>query len=706
MRYSAVKYLAVMLWLASVLIISGCGEHDGRILNQISDAQGGGTAVADFLELRGQTGSPDEFEFLIGSASGDITGPAVGMATAGYAAPAPKTAGIHQRLLSRTFVMAERSNPSRRIALVTTDLCYMTGIVKAAVIDELTSIYGNVYRHENVLIAATHTHSGPAGFSQHAMYNLPSRGFSEENFRAIVSGIVESISQAHDRLEPGAVTMASGMIRGGSRNRSLEAFFRNSREWRRELPNATDESVTMLRFDTASGPIGILHWYATHGTSMTKNNQLISADNKGYAAWRLEKMINKPVAGSPEFVAAFANSNGGDASPNVDGDVDGDGDWECLENDDFKCSARIGELQFQSAVELLSRHGKKLDGVISSTLQFVDMPSLRLPPSLTGQNQPVEVCHPAIGISMLAGSTEDGPGVGAEGVGCDSGNMFTNIRCRQERYQCHGNKPVVLSGEWIGRYGFTAHVVPVQLLTIGSMAIAGVPAEMTAMAGLQLRRFVQNEMAADGVEHVVIGAYANEYSNYVTTREEYQAQHYEGASTLFGEWTLAAYQYVFQNLAQALREELPTETVIPEFEKYPWLAARSSQTKDRHGANTDYGDVIEDTRAIYFAGSTVTAKFQGSNPNNDMRRGASFLEIQKLVNGDWHVIANDRDFNTRLHWEAGRWRQSTLAVEWDIPANVVPGTYRVTISGTANDLRAGPVPYRGESRSFVVNAAE
>ena len=40
---------------------------------------------------------------------------------------------------------------------------------------------------------------------------------------------------------------------------------------------------------------------------------------------------------------------------------------------------------------------------------------------------------------------------------------------------------------------------------------------------------------------VVIAGLANTYSSYVTTFEEYGAQRYEGASTIFGPHTLDAY---------------------------------------------------------------------------------------------------------------------------------------------------------------------
>jgi len=47
--------------------------------------------------------------------------------------------------------------------------------------------------------------------------------------------------------------------------------------------------MTLLKFvDSKWGPIGSFNWFATHGTSMSRTNSLVSGDNKGAAARFLE----------------------------------------------------------------------------------------------------------------------------------------------------------------------------------------------------------------------------------------------------------------------------------------------------------------------------------------------------------------------------------------------------------------------------------
>jgi neutral ceramidase len=54
------------------------------------------------------------------------------------------------------------------------------------------------------------------------------------------------------------------------------------------------------------------------------------------------------------------------------------------------------------------------------------------------------------------------------------------------------------------------------------------------------------------VEQVLICTYCNDYMGYVTTHEEYQQQAYEGGHTIYGQWTLAAFQTRFAALAGEL----------------------------------------------------------------------------------------------------------------------------------------------------------
>lgn len=51
--------------------------------------------------------------------------------------------------------------------------------------------------------------------------------------------------------------------------------------------------MTLLKFvDSKWGPVGSFNWFATHGTSMSRTNSLVSGDNKGAAARFMEDWFN------------------------------------------------------------------------------------------------------------------------------------------------------------------------------------------------------------------------------------------------------------------------------------------------------------------------------------------------------------------------------------------------------------------------------
>jgi neutral ceramidase len=84
--------------------------------------------------------------------------------------------------------------------------------------------------------------------------------------------------------------------------------------------------------------------------------------------------------------------------------------------------------------------------------------------------------------------------------------------------------------------GAVPRQVPVGVYQIGAatnVAIATLPGEFTMMMGRRIATAVSNSLPERPAQ-VLLAGLANEYVSYFTTPEEYAAQHYEGASTLYG----------------------------------------------------------------------------------------------------------------------------------------------------------------------------
>ena len=260
--------------------------------------------------------------YKVGQGIYDITAPAVEVNFMGYAVPDQRGQGIHTRLRARSFVISDNS---KTIAIVIAEIGMGSDLVKSKVITSLNQKIGSdVFSNDNVAISGTHTHSGPAGFLQYVLFQLTSVGFVRETFDAVVNGIVESIYMAYQNAVDADINIAIGKLYDANINRSPTSYLLNPEEERQQYEDGdTDKDMLLLKFTSADNktPIGMLNWFAVHGTSMNNTNTLISADNKGYAAYAMEKHVNgqDSLPGQGPFVAAFAPTNLGDVSPNTQG---------------------------------------------------------------------------------------------------------------------------------------------------------------------------------------------------------------------------------------------------------------------------------------------------------------------------------------------------------------------------------------------------
>ncbi len=507
--------------------------------------------------------------YAVGTGVGEVTDPAVGLPLMGMADPHQITTGVESRLYARAFVVADHASGERgrRVAIIVADIWSGTRRLKAAVLSRLAERDRCIYTDENVLLAGTHTHSAPGGYSGMRLYDYTGGGCDEAVLECIADGCVRAIDMADANVAPGRIFVNGGEIDGCGSNRSPEAYLCNPRAERERWGADTDREMLLLKFvkvDDAGreSPVGALSWYAIHPTDRGQKNTLVSGDSKGHASQLFEQAMASDSAGEP-FVAAFANANCGDVSGNVElGHIpDGVGDHAQME--------KHGRQQYEVAERLFRTATEEVTGPVDFRHTRVDFSNV-----VAGASG-ARTWPAALGISFAAGSSEDSVPVPStpvhEGLTVDAakrldqqiirgvhlvmsklvGVSMSAQRSAVAERRGHFPKPVVLM-PGVARHPAVPQVLPVQLLRIGSFAIVGIPGELTTMAGRRLRTTVLEAMSAAGVTKLALGTYANEYSQYITTREEYSSQQYEGASTLFGPHTLAAYQQVAARLARAI----------------------------------------------------------------------------------------------------------------------------------------------------------
>ncbi|MBT7370822.1 MAG: hypothetical protein HN816_09265, partial [Gammaproteobacteria bacterium] len=474
--------------------------------------------------------------YLIGRGSADVTGPAYDIPMWGFGRPDQLTEGIHIRQLARAFIVAETTvetaaeNPgattdSKRLALVSVDIGSIEHNMVLEVVDRLKTQFGDTYHLDNLILSATHTHAGAGGY-WHSRTDLGlDGGFYPDHFEYIVDGIVQAIEQAHDDLKAGRILINTGIVEAAGVNRSLNAYRQNPEDERARYAADTDKQMTLLRFENDTGGIGLFNWFAVHPTSMTYDNHLISGDHKGYASLMAEEGAR--AQGKDKFLAAFAQSNPGDVTANLNLDNTGPG------RNDTESAGIIGSRQLDTAMQLYEQASEPLSGPIDYRRVYVDMSGYEVSNEFTDSGVQT-TCPSAYGYAFAAGSTEDGGGHFLFREGMTNQNFLLDFLIRfltgapdytQAVQQCQTPKPILFE-TGSGEPPLQSQIRSVTLARIGQLVILALPAEVTTMAGRRLRQTVSNELG-DWAKHIVLAGYVNGYAGYITTPEEYMLQQYE-----------------------------------------------------------------------------------------------------------------------------------------------------------------------------------
>jgi neutral ceramidase len=539
----------------------------------------------------------------------------------GYGKSGNVVKGIATPLYARAIVV-EDIETGERVALVNAEICFFSVGLTDAIWSAVREA-GIGLDEQNVMLTAQHTHSGPGGYNKHSLYDLATPGFSPRVFNGIVSGVLSALKQAAGRMTAARLKFTQGEFPPEMQvafNRSLKAY--NSNPEVSAVPQgsehlAVSRRMQLLRVETPAGdPLAVVSWFGVHATSIPNTNHLVSSDNKGHASMLMEQQLGNGA------VAIFAQSAAGDVSPN--------GFWDARmgqnrgpTNDGHDNAHLNGRLQFQMASQLSeeAKSAPVVAGGVDGCCVRVDFSKVKVDPQFADDRDDARTSPSCLGLASARGTT-DGPGCGktvatlVRGLvglvrlfeqSCApllSADRAASIRLK---YRTQSPKSILLeSGEkrllgtgkiwkfmipdwidptirriksWEQRGAFrtgplTPQVLPLQVLRIGQLIFPSIPGEPTTMAGKRLEQTVLNLLPDSQPWTVVLSPYANGYCGYLTTREEYQQQAYEGGHTVFGRWTLAAFQTRLATLLTEFRrpraersfEHDPLPDLIPDEE--------------------------------------------------------------------------------------------------------------------------------------------
>ncbi|HZP43171.1 MAG TPA: neutral/alkaline non-lysosomal ceramidase N-terminal domain-containing protein [Candidatus Binatia bacterium] len=536
--------------------------------------------------------------FRAGAAKVDLT-PPPGFPMGGFSIVGRTARGWWTRLHARAVYLEDADGAP--LALVACDLW----AVPAGLVDRVAELLGadGETRHvgrDRLVVAATHTHHSPGNFSSSRLYNAyasPRAGFDRDLFEFLARRIAAAVREAARRRRPATVRLATLRLAGVARNRSFDAFALDPERdallaenaalpvapapgWDADAYRAVDPTLTVLRVDAVGrlgATIAVAAFFAVHATAMGPASEVYSSDLFGVAT----RLVEERLAGS---VVALFNGAEGDVSP----------DWLVQ---DRRSALAVGRRLADGIARGMAEAGPPAE----SRLEAAFDPAVALAGATFTDARGVAhrtAADARMGAAAVGGAEDGRTALFAAGW---------REGVRGERTPGHGPKQNLLDPwglelrppmagllRWLASPPEGPRTVPLGVYRMGGLVLATLPGEFTTVLGRRIARGVAE--AAGGAPRVVLVGLAGEYRSYFTTPEEYDAQDYEGGSTLYGPESGPLVAHALARLASTLAAPAPA----PAPRRFAYDAGRARRfTVDDAGEapslpDAGLADVLED----------------------------------------------------------------------------------------------------------------
>ena len=389
--------------------------------------------------------------------------PTLPVALSGYAGERIST-GVHDDLYTRCIAM--KCNDEFYV-MAQCDCIAVDDALRFAVLKNLSGI---PLKNEHFVLAATHTHSGPAGTidtttrpfsSLQGVFGTPNPTYQHE----LAEKIALAITNAFGNLTECTLTVGTGTVNdvGCERHDPLLAG---------------DSSLFVLRFDRKDGKKVLLYNYACHPTVLNPSNLLITAD----FPYAVEQAL-------PYDMTMFINSNAGDISTRF-----------------TRTSSSYEQLDYYAAILCESIAQALADPLYSGTFDHIHirqcpitLPVKNLPPAELQKKQ----------LQQYEERLEKGQ---SEGLSPKALRVLASY--------VEGAKVSLDLGKALeGLESIETHF---SVITLQNFKIATIPGELFSTLGTQLK--------AQGIQ---VFGYTNGYYLYLADQNAYDRMYYEAMSSPF-----------------------------------------------------------------------------------------------------------------------------------------------------------------------------
>lgn len=651
----------------------------------------------------------DPAPWRVGAAQVDIT-PPVGYGMAGHAIEAQTSVGVWTRLRAQAIAIEDRDGTP--VVLISTDLWSVPSGLPDAITERLQTKYGmKALGRGQLIVAATHTHHGPGhfhtapGYADHAGSEP---GFDAELFEFFVDRLSSAAAKAYAQRRGAELEHHRVAVPSVARNRSLSPFLEDPEaegliEANTALPGCEHpDNATWVDTGLAENPchavdplldtvvardaesdavIAVAAVFGVHDTAMPNRTPVYHGDLFGLATRRAAAELAE--GGSEGAVVALFNGPEGDVSPN----------WTTQGR---SATTALGNGLGEAIAASVDTEGLTLRG--TAGYGFVRAPLSK-----------VEVTHPTTvqpgrtGRRVLPGRSEFGGAedgrTWAHAHGFDEGRTV-----RRERRRGHGVKRPALPPALVALVHPARHfpsTVPVGLVALGPLTFVTLPGEFTTVMG---QRIEQRVSAARGVTGpttaptIGIGL-AGEYLSYFTTPEEYDLQHYEGASMMYGRLAGEAIAQAAEDLAENPRVEDVGPFLYRGRGKTSVTKLARKLRRPAKDAAEGIADALELTDAVTLSFEDNPARWPTDGGDTTPR-----VRVEAQTRDGWTILTDDEgDALVTYVTEAGRgpwtWSTTWLAPYAPLDLRGLPLRIHVTrVDGT--EVCSVPLQATGAERGL------
>lgn len=417
----------------------------------------------------------------VGLATVDFT-PRIGLPLMGNFRDDYAARGVHDPLCAKAAVFADAQGT--KAAVLAVDLC-MLDRDNVALMRRVIGSQCDV-PPENVLIHATHTHSGPAANDQYS-FGIDFAAYRKD-VEALLTRAASAVAEANARLAE--VTLSIGYAeeerlsfnrrlrrKDGSTQMNWEALMPGFDPEQVEGPwGPIDPQVACLVVGQSGIPAAAIVNFALHPAILAGDNWLYSADYPGYLAESLRRTLGG------DFCSVFVNGCTGNVN-HVDYQ-------EPHQGRGYQMAQRVGYMLGAAAHQAIRTRAPVVADRISVSRQHVTLPRYQIDETTR------QWCHQVLQEAQrnpLQGQVDGLPDA-----------YFADVRLKMYEKQ---QKP---------------DAVEVMAIRIGDVALVGLPGENFSESGLELKR-------RSPAKHTLVAGLANDAIGYLPRREAFQQGGYEPA---------------------------------------------------------------------------------------------------------------------------------------------------------------------------------